>query len=308
MKRKPEIQVMSRLEAYKYCKSCHNTPAVIISISTPHIEYPYEIFKSEPQKGSFTVLFAFTAFGSHAFAQTVTANGKVIDVNGEPLIGVGVLVTGTTAGTVTDLDGNFSIPVASGATLEFSSIGYATQSVVVTNSNPMTITLAEDNEALEEAVVVGYGTQKKGLVTGSVVTVNSDEIQKQATTNVLSSLYSTTPGVNITRTSGMSWGTPKITIRGLNTTGDSSPLYVIDGIAGGSIEHLNSSDIESISILKDALRLLKKHLKKLRHMKISYLSIDLVIAKGNAADTAIEYGKTDAHATERGRFKRYNGK
>ncbi len=208
--------------------------------------------KASLKKALLAVLFAFTAFGSHAFAQTVTANGKVIDANGEPLIGVGVLVTGTTAGTVTDLDGNFSIPVASGATLEFSSIGYATQSVVVTNSNPMTITLAEDNEALEEAVVVGYGTQKKGLVTGSVVTVNSDEIQKQATTNVLSSLYSTTPGVNITRTSGMSWGTPKITIRGLNTTGDSSPLYVIDGIAGGSIEHLNSSDIESISILKDA--------------------------------------------------------
>ena len=198
------------------------------------------------------VLIALTAFGSHAFAQTVTANGKVIDANGDPLIGVGVLVKGTTAGTVTDLDGNFSIQVAPGSTLEFSSIGYSTQSVVVTNGNPMTITLSEDNEALEEAVVVGYGTQKKGLVTGSVVTVNSDEIQKQSTTNVLTSLYSTTPGVSITRTSGMSWGSPKITIRGLNTTGDSTPLYVIDGIAGGSIEHLNSSDIESISILKDA--------------------------------------------------------
>lgn len=185
-------------------------------------------------------------------AQNITVTGNVKDASGEPVMGAGVMVAGTTQGTVTDFDGNYSISVPATASLVFSSIGFTDQTIPVEGRSVIDVILAEDNELLDEVVVVGYGVQKKRLVTGSTIKVEGDLIQKQNTTDAIGALYSSVPGVNITQSNGQPWSGYKITVRGLNTTGDSTPLYVIDGIAGGSISSLNPADIESIDILKDA--------------------------------------------------------
>ncbi|GHT39632.1 SusC/RagA family TonB-linked outer membrane protein [Bacteroidia bacterium] len=189
-----------------------------------------------------------------AFAQTsLKVTGTVADASGEALIGASVIEKGTSNGTVTDLDGNFSISVSPGATLTITYIGYLTATVpVAVNKTHYDITLNEDRQSLDEVVVVGYGVQKKKLITGATVQVGSEEIQRQSTTSVLGALQSMTPGVNITQSSGKPGENFKVTIRGIGTVGDSNPLYVIDGIAGGSINNLNPADIESVDVLKDA--------------------------------------------------------
>ncbi|MCD7916718.1 MAG: TonB-dependent receptor, partial [Tannerellaceae bacterium] len=160
---------------------------------------------------------------------------------------------GTTNGTVTDFDGNFELTVPEGAVLDFSYIGYISQEITVSaGRTEYNVVLREDSQALDEVVVIGYGVQKKKLITGATVQVKGDEIQKLSTTSVLGALQSQTPGVNITQSSGMPGEGFKVTVRGLGTVGNYSPLYVIDGIAGGDINALNPADIESIDVLKDA--------------------------------------------------------
>jgi len=187
-----------------------------------------------------------------AMAQTaVTVNGTVMGSDGQPVIGATVLQDGTTNGTTTSADGTFTIKTTVGSVLSISSIGYKTAQVTVKNGQ-VSVILDVDNEFLDEVVVVGYGVQKKKLVTGSTVQVKGEDITKLSTTSVLGALQSQTPGVNITQNSGFLEDGFKVNIRGLGTTGDSEPLYVIDGVANGSISALNPADIESIDVLKDA--------------------------------------------------------
>lgn len=207
-----------------------------------------------PNKQSFMqrcLAFGLLSFACVAiYAQSQTIRGTIKDQQGEPVAGATVLEKGTANGVVTDIDGNYSLRVKPGASLIVQYVGYETQEVKAKNVTD--ITLVEDQELIEEVVVVGYGTQKKKLVTGSTIQITGDEITKQNTTNALGALYSSVPGVNITVSNGQPGADYKITVRGLNTTGNSGPLYVIDGVAGGDINSLNPADIETIDILKDA--------------------------------------------------------
>ena len=199
------------------------------------------------------ILLAFQAMlgigAGVLYAQKVT--GTVISgSDNEPLIGASVIVQGTKVGSVTDLDGNFTIDAKNGQTLEVSYLGFITQKVKV-NGQKLNITLQEDKHSLDEVVVVGYGVQKKKLVTGATVQLKGDDIAKLNTTNPLSAMQGQTPGVNIVSTSGQPGAAMSVTIRGLGTVGNSQPLYLIDGV-GGDITTLNPADIESIDVLKDA--------------------------------------------------------
>ena len=199
---------------------------------------------------SFLILSILCFFGICAQAQTVS--GVVNDETGEPIIGASVKVQGSKEGAITDFNGNFSVKAASNATLSVSYVGYTTQQVNVGGRSNITITLVEDNTTLEDVVVIGYGVQKKKLVTGATVQVKGDDIAKLSTTDAFTAMQSQTPGVSIMQNSGQAGDSYKVNIRGIGTTGDSNPLYVIDGVAGGSLSDLNPSDIESIDVLKDA--------------------------------------------------------
>ena len=197
-------------------------------------------------------LFLLCLFPLGMAAQGVI-RGTVTDDTGEPVIGATVRVQGTSDGTVTDFNGSYSINAGPNATLVFSYIGYKTQEIKVVGNNPVIdVTLAADNTNLDEVVVVGYGVQKKKLVTGATVQVKGDDIAKLNTTNALEAMQSSTPGVQITNSSNQPGKGYKVYIRGIGTTGNSAPLYVIDGVAGGSLDDINPNDIESIDVLKDA--------------------------------------------------------
>lgn len=181
--------------------------------------------------------------------------GTVVDAMG-PVIGASIMEKGTSNGTVTDLEGNFSLSVKPGATLVISYIGYKTQEISVGNNSFINVTLEEENTSLDEVVVVGYGVQKKKLVTGATVQVKGEDIAKLNTTNALTAMQSSTPGVNITQSSSQPGQGFKVNIRGMGTIGESSPLLIIDGINAGTADNglngLNPNDIESIDVLKDA--------------------------------------------------------
>ena len=198
-----------------------------------------------------TVMLAVSVTG--AFAQNKAIRGTVVDSEGAPVIGAGVVVVGNASiGAVTDANGVYHLNVPARSSLEFSCIGYASQVIAVGDQSVIDVVLQEDTESLEETVVIGYGTQKKKLLTGATINITGDEIQKQSTTNALGALYSSVPGVNIVQSSGVPGAGYSITVRGIGTTGSASPLIVIDGVAGGNLDDLNPADIESIDILKDA--------------------------------------------------------
>ena len=182
---------------------------------------------------------------------TKKITGTVVDAQG-PVIGASVTEKGTSNGVVTDFDGNFSLNVKPGATIVISYIGFETQEIKVGDQSTYNITLKEDNALLDEVVVVGYGVQKKKLVTGATVEVKGEDIAKMNTTQVLGALQSQSPGVTIQAVSGQPGDGFKVSIRGAGTNGDTKPLYVIDGVAGGDINNLNPADIERIDVLKDA--------------------------------------------------------
>lgn len=187
--------------------------------------------------------------------QKVKTTGVVVDENGEPLIGVSVKVQGTATGTVTDLNGRFSIDSPKGAVLSLSFIGYKTITVKA-DGTPLNIVMKEDSEQLDEVVVVGYGTQKKVNVTGAVGMVDAKVLAARPVTNVAQALQGTVPGLNFTVGSegGALDGSMSFNIRGAGTIGDgsgSSPLVLIDGIEG-NLNSLNPNDIETVSVLKDA--------------------------------------------------------
>lgn len=189
-----------------------------------------------------------------AFAQNVDVTGTVLDTNGEPLIGVTVMVSGTSNGTATDLDGNYELKnVPSKGKLVFSYIGYAQQTVDVKGRTKIDVKMSEDSQSLDELVVVGYGTIKKSDLTGSVSTVDAGQITAKGTASVLEAMQGAVPGVSITKSTGRTNGGIAVEIRGKSSiNSDTEPLYVVDGIQTSDISFLNPQDIERIDVLKDA--------------------------------------------------------
>ena len=200
---------------------------------------------------SFLLLFCTTA----TFAQQgINVTGTVRDAYGT-LPGVSILIKGTSNGAVTDVDGKYQITVPnSNAVLQFFYVGYNTTEMQVGNQRVIDMTMVEDSQLLEEVVVVGYGVQKKALVTGSTINVGGGDIQKMSTSNPLSALQSMSPGVTIIQNSGQPGSDYIVNIRGIGTNGESRPLYVVDGVAVGfnGLNDMSTADIESIDILKDA--------------------------------------------------------
>lgn len=185
----------------------------------------------------------------------VTVNGTVTDQNGEPLLGVAVLAEGTETGTVTDEGGKYSISVPQGTTLVFSFVGFESQSIPIGNRTTIDVTLTEAVSALDEVVVIGYGTQRKSDLTGSVSQVKAKDITSFPTTNLLQSLSGRAAGVQVSPTTGAPGAGLNVRIRGANSIqGSNEPLYVVDGfpIFGNNPTVLNNTDIQSIEILKDA--------------------------------------------------------
>jgi TonB-linked SusC/RagA family outer membrane protein len=186
--------------------------------------------------------------------QEVTVSGKVVDDTGEPLPGATITVLGTMTGTITDIDGNYSITVPEGATLVFSFIGYEPMRVAVDNRSQIDVTLKTDISSLDEVVVIGYGTINKSDLTGSVSSIKSEELLDRPSVNVGQALSGKLPGVEVYGNSGRPDGQIKIRIRGNNSiTASNEPLYVIDGVIGvADINLLNPNNIESLEVLKDA--------------------------------------------------------
>lgn len=187
-----------------------------------------------------------------AWSQQKTVTGKVTDASNEPVIGASILEKGTSNGTITNLEGKYSLSISPHSTLIISYIGYTNQEISVGDKSVINIVLKEDSEQLEEVVVVGYGIQKKSSLTGSVASVSSKEINKQMSSNVASTLQGRTPGIDIVQQAGIAGADVNIVIRGAASFGATEPLYVIDGaFSNGGLSSLNPNDIESIEVLKD---------------------------------------------------------
>lgn len=188
-----------------------------------------------------------------AAQQDISLNGRVTDENGDPVIGANISVPGTSIGTVTDIDGNFSLAVQRGATIRISYIGYLEQQFTITNQTALNVQLQEDTEQLEELVVVGYGVQRKSVVTAAISRVTAEELNTTRPSRVEDALKGKVSGVQITQSSGQPGSDSKVRIRGIGTVNNSDPLYIVDGMeVGGGINYLNPVDIESVEILKDA--------------------------------------------------------
>lgn len=216
-----------------------------------------DYFKARLLRFVMAMLCVFTSIGIASAQEPGTVSGTVTSASdGEPLIGASVLVKGTTIGTDTDIDGNFTVKAKKGDILQFRYVGYEPSEVKVGDSNVINVMLQENENNLDEVVVVGYGTQKRKLVTGSTFQVSGDQIAQMNTSNALTAMQTTAPGVQITQASTQPGKGFKVSIRGVGTIGESSPLLVIDGIVSGTandgLNGINPNDIESIDVLKDA--------------------------------------------------------
>jgi len=205
---------------------------------------------------SFAASLAFLLAGFSAFAQNRELSGVVLDATDFPLIGVAVIVDGTTNGVMTADDGTFTLTVpATEVILNVSSLGYETKLVTVpATQDKVTIYLAEDNMMIEETVVVGYGTQKKVNLTGAVGVVDSKQLEDRTSHNLSAMLQGSVPGLNISTSSGNPGSSGSLNIRGIGSIGsgaDTTPLVLIDGVEG-EIDRVNPADVESISVIKDA--------------------------------------------------------
>ena len=187
----------------------------------------------------------------HSFAQNLRVQGRVLDELGEGLIGAGVVIQGTTQGTVTDLDGNYVLSVPEGATLEFSCVGYVTQQVQVTGQR-LDVTMVPDSRLIDESVVIAYGQQNKVTITGAVTAVGGETLMKSPVANVANALQGNLPGVSAVQPSGMPGADePVIRIRGVGSLNSAEPLVLVDGVER-PFSQLDPNEIESISVLKDA--------------------------------------------------------
>lgn len=198
-------------------------------------------------------LFLLCLFPLGAMAQSIV-KGTVNDEAGEPIIGATVKVQGTNAGAITDFNGNFSVQAASNATLNVSYVGYVPQTVNVSGRSNITVVLKEDAQVLNDVVVIGYGTMKKSDISGSVATINREQMERKVPVNIAQALQGAAAGVMVTNQDGAPGTKSAIRIRGIGTiNGDASPLYVVDGVqVGTNADFVNPADIESIEVLKDA--------------------------------------------------------
>ncbi|MDE5875528.1 MAG: TonB-dependent receptor [Muribaculaceae bacterium] len=190
-----------------------------------------------------------------AYAQNVSVSGTVTSsLDGEPLIGVTVMVKGSTTGTSTDIDGKFSLNAPSGSTLLISYVGFTPQEIKVkAGMTDLKIVLIEDSQIMDDVVVVGYGTQKKSVVTAAISKVGEETLEQTLPTNVQNALKGVTAGVTATTANGQPGAAAQIRVRGVGTINNSNPLYIVDGMPiDGGIDYLNPSDIKSIEVLKDA--------------------------------------------------------
>lgn len=194
----------------------------------------------------------FLAGNISLYAQTKTVSGVVTDAAKEPLIGVSVKIQGTTTGTITDIDGNYTLSAKSGDVLEFSFVGMKPQLITIGSQNIVNVILEDDAKLLNETVVIGYGSAKKADLTGSIGSVNSEAILKQPALNPLQSVQGKMAGVNIINNDAPG-STPSVTIRGTGTAlGGRKPLYIVDGFPVDDIKNISASDIVSMDVLKDA--------------------------------------------------------
>lgn len=198
---------------------------------------------------SIQMLLAVNVYGQ----QLITVSGTVTNESGEPLPGATVMIKGTTKGTVTNTDGNYTIDANSDATLVFSFIGYQTQEVEINGRNTININFTQSSIGLDEVVAIGYGQRTRANLTGAIGNTTGRELEKTATPNMRQALQGKVAGL-IVRDAGGAPGDPDldILIRGKHTLGNNNPLIVIDGVPGGSWEYLSANDIESVSVLKDA--------------------------------------------------------
>ena len=199
-------------------------------------------------------VFAMSLVSISALAEPIQIVGKVVDANGEPLVGASVVEAGTSNGTITDLDGAFVLSVEPNVTLLVSYVGYKDQEARA--HKDMVVMLREDTQVLDEVVAIGYGTQKKANLTGAVTTVDvSKTLESKTESDVAKALQGAVPGLTITNATGDLDADPTVVIRGIGTlsnSGTSTPLYIVDGVPVENLGYLNSNDIESISVLKDA--------------------------------------------------------
>lgn len=196
-----------------------------------------------------TLFYSMISYGQ----STLSLSGNVLDnKTREPLIGVSVVVKGTSNGTITNLDGKFFIQTTPNATLVFSYMGYASKEINIGNHKELTVMLEEKSESLDEVVVIGYGVQKKSDITGAISSVSGKDINNVPVASPLQALQGKAAGVNIVQNTGAPGGNATIKIRGTGTINDADPLYVVDGFIVDEINHLNPNDIASLEILKDA--------------------------------------------------------
>ena len=210
--------------------------------------------KIKKQIKSIGLLFLLFLFPLCAFAQTITVKGTVKDANGETLIGVSVKVVGTTNGSITDISGAYEIKATQNSKLSFSYIGYQTELVDVNGKTFINVTLKDEDKSLNEVIVVGYGTQRKEAVTGSVASVKGDVLREIPASNISQALQGRVAGVDMQQTSSKPGAPMQIRIRGTRSlTATNDPLIVLDGIPfAGTIADISTDDIKSIDILKDA--------------------------------------------------------
>ena len=242
MKNKPASEVVKQIEKvskyrffYKKGLPGMNTPITVEAddqgIETVMGQVVKQISVSYTIKGETQVVLA-----EQEYQKTITTNqkktlkGTVTDTNGEPVIGANIIQKGTTNGVISDLDGNFSMDVPEGSTLEISYIGYRPKEIRVGNKTSITVTLEEDTQTLEEIVVVGYGTQKKVNLTGSVAAVNAEEIQDTPASSLSNALVGKIAGVLMTQSGGKPGAGASMTVRAQGTWNNTEPLYVIDGV------------------------------------------------------------------------------
>ena len=185
--------------------------------------------------------------------ERIQIRGKVTDVNGEPIIGANIFVPGTTIGTVSDVEGNYVLSVPRGSVVRFSYLGYVDQEFTVAEPTTLNVQLEEEVQTLEELVVVGYGVQKKSVVTAAISRVTADELDVPRPSRIEDVLKGKVSGVQITQSSGQPGAESKVRIRGIGTVNNSDPLYIVDGMpVDGGINYLNPVDIQSVEVLKDA--------------------------------------------------------
>jgi TonB-linked SusC/RagA family outer membrane protein len=207
---------------------------------------------------SFILSILISFVGIVSYSQTYEIKGTVSDSGGNPLPGVSIVVKNTTRGVSSDFDGNFVISnIANGETLVFTYVGFTTKEIVITNMDILNVILSEDTQSLDEVVVVGYGTQKKSVVTGAISSVKAEDLEGLPVERVEQALQGRVSGVVIAADAGQPGSSSTVRVRGITTLGNNNPLWVIDGVVvdAGGIGYLNQSDIESIEVLKDAASL-----------------------------------------------------